>query len=55
MCIRRYCAGILTENEEDFYWDIQFETYEECIQWAINRGLTHIYDNITDKFFPIYE
>lgn len=55
MEILRYCGGILTEENEDFYWDIEFSSYEECEEWSINRGLTHIYDSIEDRVYKIVE
>nr|DAT25169.1 MAG TPA: hypothetical protein [Caudoviricetes sp.] len=57
--IKRYCAGILTEDKEgrreEFYWDTQFASYEECEQWGMEHGLTHIYDDIEDRFYKIGE
>lgn len=53
MTILRYCAGILADDIEDFYWDTQFSSYEECEQWAIEHELTHIYDDIEDIFYKI--
>lgn len=54
MEILRFCGGILSEDGvEDFYWDTQFSSYEECEEWCVNRGLTHIYDNIEDRFYRI--
>lgn len=53
--IKRYCAGILTDDQQDFYWDTQFASYEECEQWGAEHGQTHIYDDIEDRFYKIGE
>lgn len=51
--ILRYCAGCLTDENEDFYWDTKFSTIEEAIEWGINHNCTHIYDSIEDTFSRI--
>lgn len=53
MEIKRYCAGTLTDENEDFYWDTLFSSIEDCEEWAINHNCTHIYDNVSNKFFKI--
>lgn len=53
MGIKRYCAGIMLEDFDDFYWDTQFESYEECELWGMEHDCTHIYDDIEDKFYKI--
>ena len=45
-----YCAGTLTSTEEDFYYDTQFTSYEECVLWAIEHNCTHVYNTETEKF-----
>lgn len=55
MEIKRYCAGVLTDDVEDFYWDTLFVTFEEAVQWGINHECTHIYDDIEDRFYKIGE
>lgn len=51
--MKRYCAGILTQESEDFYWDTQFSSVDECIEWALSHECTHFYDSVTDTFTKI--
>lgn len=46
----RFSAGTISKGEEDFYYDTQFISEEEAEEWALNRGLTHIYDSQTGKY-----
>ena len=48
-----YCAGTLTSTEEDFYYDTQFTSYEECVLWANEHDCTHVYNTETEKFILI--
>lgn len=51
--VKRFCAGRLMEDEEDFYWDTRFSSIEEAIMWGAEHGCTHIYDSIADEFYAI--
>ena len=52
--MKRYSVGIITDDgTEDFYWDTQFESKEEAIEWAINHECTHIYDIMSNTFEQI--
>ena len=48
-----YCAGTLTCTEEDFYYDTQFTSYEECVLWAYEHNCTHVYNTETEEFILI--
>ena len=42
-----------TEDVEDFFWDTQFSSFEECQEWGLNHDCTHIYDDIEDRFYKM--
>ena len=52
--MKRYSAGrIEIDGTEDFYWDTQFESIEECIDWGINHDCTHVFDTESNTFIEI--
>lgn len=50
---KNFCAGILTDEEENFYFDTRFNSFEEAYMWAIEHNCTHIYDAKKDEFAKI--
>lgn len=48
-----FCAGVLTDEIEDFYYDTTFTTFEEACEWGINHDCTHVYDCKNNVYLPI--
>ena len=50
---KKFCAGVLNDGIEDFYYDTRFKSFEEAYAWGLEHNCTHIYDNERDMFIKI--